>query len=49
MNKYFNDAIIGNNKIRAGLTKKGELIRLFYPNVDFKQFIKEFMQSNERD
>ena len=43
MNKYFNDAIIGNNKIRAGLTKKGELIRLFYPNIDFKQFIEEFM------
>ncbi len=42
MNKYFNDAIIGNNKIRAGFTKKGELIRLFYPNMDFKQFIEEF-------
>ena len=42
MEKYFNDAIIGNNKIRAGLTKKGELIRLFYPNIDFTQFIDEF-------
>ena len=42
MNKYFNDAVIGNNKIRAGLTKKGEIIRLFYPNIDFKQFIEEF-------
>lgn len=42
MEKYFNDAIIGNNKIRAGLTARGELIRLFYPNVDFKQFIDEF-------
>lgn len=41
MEKYFNDAIIGNNKIRAGLTKKGELIRLFYPNIDFTQFIDE--------
>ena len=42
MEKYFNDAVIGNNKIRAGLTKKGELIRLFYPNIDFTQFIDEF-------
>ena len=42
MEKYFNDAIIGNNKIRAGLTKKGELIRIFYPNIDFTQFIDEF-------
>ena len=42
MEKYFNDAIIGNNKVRAGLTKKGELIRIFYPNIDFTQFIDEF-------
>ena len=42
MEKYFNDAIIGNNKIRVGLTKKGEMIRLFYPDIDFKQFIEEF-------
>lgn len=42
MKKYFNDAVIGNSKIRAGLTKKGELIRLFYPNIDFMQFIDEF-------
>lgn len=42
MNKYFNDSIIGNDKIKVGLTKKGEIIRLFYPNIDFKQFIDEF-------
>ncbi len=43
MDKYFNDAIIGNNKIRAGLSKKGQLLRIFYPNIDFKQFIEEFI------
>lgn len=42
MEKYFNDAIIGNNKIRVGLTKKGEITRLFYPNIDFRQYIDEF-------
>jgi oligosaccharide amylase len=42
MEKYFNDAIIGNKRLRAGFTKRGELIRLFYPNIDFKQFIEEF-------
>ena len=39
MEKYFNDAIIGNEKITASYTKKGELIRLLYPNRDYKQFI----------
>ena len=39
MNKYFNDAIIGNKEITASFTKNGELIRLFYPNTDYRQFI----------
>ena len=39
MEKYFNDAIIGNKEITASLTKQGELIRLFYPNTDYRQFI----------
>lgn len=39
MEKYFNDAIIGNQNITASFTKKGELIRLLYPCTDYKQFI----------
>lgn len=39
MNKYYNDAIIGNKEITASFTKNGELIRLFYPNTDYRQFI----------
>ena len=42
MDKYFNDAIIGNQNIIASLTKEGELIRLFYPNRDYKQIIDFF-------
>ena len=42
MEKYFNDAIIGNSNITASFTKKGELIRLFYPTTDYKQFIDFF-------
>ncbi|MDR0978523.1 MAG: hypothetical protein LBL91_01040 [Lachnospiraceae bacterium] len=42
MEKYFNDAIIGNRFLTASYTSKGELIRLYYPNVDFKQFIDFF-------
>ena len=39
MEKYFNDAIIGNENITASLTKNGELLRLLYPCTDYKQFI----------
>lgn len=42
MEKYFNDAVIGNEKVTASYTKKGELIRLFYPTTDYKQFIDFF-------
>ena len=37
--KYYNDAIVGNKKIKATFSSKGELLRLYYPNVDFKQFV----------
>lgn len=39
MNKYFNDAIIGSQNIIASYTKQGEMIRLFFPNKDYKQII----------
>ena len=38
-NKYYNDAIIGNKKLRASYTKKGELLRLYYPNPDHRQYV----------
>ncbi len=41
-NKFFNDAVIGNKNIRATYSKKGELLRLYYPRVDFKQFVDFF-------
>ena len=40
--KYLNDAIIGNKNLRATFSKKGELLRLYYPHIDFRQFIDEF-------
>ena len=42
MEKYINEAIIGNEKVTASFTKKGELLRLLYPNRDYKQFIEFF-------
>ena len=37
--KYFNDGVIGNEKITASYSERGELIRLFYGSADFKQFV----------
>lgn len=38
-NKYYNEAIIGNKKMVASFSSKGEMLRLFYPTRDYKQFI----------
>lgn len=42
MSKYFNDAIIGNENLVASLSKTGELLRVSYPNTDYRQFIDFF-------
>ena len=42
MKIYLNDAIIGNRELKVGLTRFGEIVRICYPNVDYRQFI-EFM------
>jgi len=42
MKKYFNDAVIGNKNLKASYTKKGELLRLMYPEADYRQFIDFF-------
>ena len=39
-NKYYNEAIIGNKDIVASFSEKGEMLRLFYPTRDYKQFIE---------
>ena len=40
--KYFNDAIIGNNEMLASYTKNGELLRMYSPMREYKQFIEFF-------
>ena len=42
-NKYYNDAIVGNKNMRVTFSKTGELLRLYYPRVDFKQFIDSYL------
>ncbi len=51
-NKYLNEAIIGNKKMLATFTSKGEMQRIYYPNKDMKQYINYFhvgMKVNESD
>ena len=42
MEKYLNEAIIGNKNILATFTTKGELQRMYYPAKDNKQYIEYF-------
>ena len=42
MSKYFNSAIVGNSQILGCLSNKGELIRLYYPNIDYFQNVDTF-------
>ncbi len=37
--KYYNEAIIGNEKMVASFSYQGEMLRLFYPTRDYRQFI----------
>ncbi|NSW92394.1 MAG: glycoside hydrolase [Firmicutes bacterium] len=38
---YFNNAIIGNSSMLACLTDKGQIVRLFWPNIDYPQHIEK--------
>ncbi|NLD46136.1 MAG: glycoside hydrolase [Clostridiaceae bacterium] len=40
---YFNDAIIGNSRMLGCLTGKGELVRLFWPHIDYPQHVEKFI------
>ena len=40
--KFFNDAVIGNKNIKATFSDRGEMLRTYYPNVDYKQFVDTF-------
>lgn len=51
-NKYLNESIIGNKKMIATYTAKGELQRIYFPNKDNKQYINYFhtgVKVNESD
>lgn len=39
MNKYINEAFIGNEKVRVTFDDHGKVLRILYPDPDHKQFI----------
>ncbi len=41
-NKYYNEAIIGNKNMIATFTGKGELLRMYFPSKDNKQYVNFF-------
>lgn len=50
--KYLNEAIIGNKKMIATYTSKGELQRVYFPSKDTRQYINYFhtgVKVNESD
>ena len=42
MEKYLNEAIIGNKNMLVSFSGKGEMLRLSYPNRDNRQYLKFF-------
>ena len=42
MEKYLNEAIIGNKNMLVTFSSKGEMLRLSYPNKDNRQYLKYF-------
>ncbi len=52
MEKYFNEAIVGNQKMIATFTAKGEMQRLYFPSKDNRQYVDFFhtgIKVNESD
>ncbi|MFT4146440.1 MAG: glycoside hydrolase family 15 protein [Mobilitalea sp.] len=39
---YLNDAIIGNSRMLGCISSEGELLRLFWPNIDHMQQVDQF-------
>lgn len=42
MNKYYNDAFVGNKNVVASFSNKGELLRIYCPSPDYRQYIDFF-------
>jgi Glucoamylase and related glycosyl hydrolases len=39
---YYNDGIVGNSSMLGCITEKGELVRLYWPHIDYPQHIEKF-------
>lgn len=45
MKTYFNDAVVGNSRVLGCINRKGELVRLFWPHIDYPQHIESFQMA----
>lgn len=43
MKSYFNNAVIGNSRILATFDEKGQILRVFWPNIDYSQQIEKML------
>ncbi len=43
MKSFFNNAVIGNSKILATLDDKSQILRIFWPHIDYAQHIDKFL------
>lgn len=43
MKTFFNNAIIGNSRILATLDDKGQILRIFWPHIDYAQHIDKML------
>ncbi len=41
---YFNDAVIGNSSMLGCITRRGELVRLYWPHIDHPQHIERLAE-----
>lgn len=41
MKSYFNNAIIGNSRILATFDEKGQILRVFWPHIDYSQQVEK--------
>ena len=41
-NKYYNEAFVGNSNLRASYSTCGEILRIYFPQVDYRQFVDFF-------
>lgn len=43
MKSYFNNAVIGNSRVLATVDEKGQILRVFWPHIDYTQQVEKML------